>query len=55
MENPYKFMYGRDARNEDACSLGTHEDVSDPDMIHFTNKYDNDYIWDGETMDEDKT
>ncbi len=28
---------------------------SDPDIFHRPDKYDNDFIWDGETMDEDKT
>lgn len=27
----------------------------DPDIIHRPDKYDHDFIWDGETMDEEKT
>ncbi len=27
---------------------------SDPEQLHRPDKYDNDFIWDGETMDEDK-
>ncbi len=28
---------------------------SDPDIMHKPDKYDNDFIWDGETMDEEKS
>lgn len=30
------------------------DERSDPDYIHRPDKYDSDFIWDGETMDEEK-
>ena len=32
----------------------TMDERNDPDFIHRPDKYDEDYIWDGETMDEEK-
>ena len=31
------------------------EEMTDPDFLYRPDKYDADYIWDGETVDEDKT
>ncbi len=31
------------------------DERNDPDFIHRPDKYDEDFIWDGETMDEEKT
>ena len=31
------------------------DERNDPDFIYRPDKYDADFIWDGETMDEEKT
>ena len=31
------------------------DEKSDPDKLHCPDKYDNDFIWDGETVDDEKS
>ena len=54
MRNPYSFQSGRDIRSEGNFFPDIKEDISDPEVIHSVDKYDSDYIWDGESMDEEK-
>ena len=34
--------------------LNNQREKNDPDMIYIQDKYDTDFIWDGETIDEEK-
>ena len=54
MKNPYRFQAGRDMRDEGGYSMWFPGDASDPEKLHSEDRYDNDYIWDGESMDEEK-
>ncbi len=54
MRNPYSFRSGRDLRSDVTSFPSYEEDIADPEVIHSVDKYDSDYIWDGETMDEEK-
>ncbi len=49
------FEAGRDPRSVPEYTPRIPGESSDPDFIHRTDKYDADYIWDGESMDEEKT
>lgn len=46
---------GRDPRRVAEFCPDIWDDRNDPDALHQPDKYDNDFIWDGETVDEEKT
>lgn len=54
MKNPYRFQAGRDMRSEFGYPPVIPGDMSDPEKLYSADRYDSDYIWDGESMDEEK-
>ena len=52
----YPFLHaGSDPRRVPEYRPAVPGDRNDPDFLHRPDKYDQDFIWDGETMDEEKT
>ncbi len=45
---------GRDPRSVPEYRPNIEGEMSEPERIHRTDRYDNDFIWDGESMDEEK-
>lgn len=45
---------GRDPRSVSGYRPDIEGEMSEPERIHHPNPYDNDFIWDGESMDEEK-
>lgn len=54
MRNYSYFHGGRDVRSVPEYRPDVLGERCDPEAIHRADRYDNDYIWDGETMDEEK-
>ncbi|MDD6308957.1 MAG: hypothetical protein PUB07_06380 [Clostridia bacterium] len=45
---------GRDPRSVPTYRPDIEGDMSNPERIHQADVFDSDYIWDGESMDEEK-
>ena len=51
----YAFLRaGEDPRRVPVHSPAMPGDKDDPDFLHSPDGYDTDFIWDGETLDEEK-
>ena len=51
----YQFLRaGSDPRSVPEYRPGYPGERTDPDVMYKPDKYDNDFIWDGETMDDEK-